>query len=122
MLTQSEMLEVLEELAGELPEEFFEELNGGVVLQEEARPHPQGAGDLWILGEYCSGGHLGRYINIYYGSFAMVYGGLSREEMKKKLRHTLRHEFRHHLESRAGEHDLEIIDAINLAEYKYNKK
>lgn len=118
MLTQPEVLEILEELAEELPEEFFDELNGGVVLQEEAKPHPQGSGDLWIMGEYCKGGYLGRYINIYYGSFSILYGNLSREELKKELRHTLRHEFRHHLESRAGEKDLEVIDAIRLAEYK----
>lgn len=121
MLSQTEMLELLEELSEELPAEFFEELNGGVVLQEEAKEHPRGEGDLWIMGEYCKGGNMGNYINIYYGSFVKLYGSCSREEIKKKLRHTLRHEFRHHLESRAGEKDLEILDAIYLEAYRKNR-
>ena len=110
---------MLDEISGELPQEFFRELNGGVVLQERAKAHPQGQGDdLWIMGEYCRSGSLGRYINIYYGSFMQVYGGLPYEAMKNKVRHTLVHEFRHHLESLAGQRDLEVIDAVNLARYK----
>lgn len=110
---------MLDEILGELPQEFFHELNGGVVLQERAKPHPQGQGDdLWIMGEYSRSRSMGRYINIYYGSFMQVYGGLPYEVMKRKVRHTLVHEFRHHLESLAGQKELEVIDAINLAKYK----
>lgn len=119
MLTLEEFLEMLDELSGEIPREFFRELNGGVLLQPQEKPHPQGQGnDLWIMGEYCRNHHLGRYINIYYGSFMRVYGGLPLEELRKRVRHTLIHEFRHHLESLAGRKDLEVLDAIKMAEYK----
>lgn len=119
MVTQEAFLEILDELCGELPSDFFIELNGGVVLQEGAKLHPQARGnDLWIMGEYCRNGNMGRYINIYFGSFQQVYGGLTYEALKERVRHTLRHEFRHHLESLAGEKDLEIIDKVRLAEYQ----
>ena len=32
------------------------------------------------------------------------------------------HEFRHHLESLAGERDLEIEDEIEISRYKYRKE
>ena len=45
--------EMLNEIAGEMPEEFFEELNGGIVLKEERKLHPQSRNEeLCILGEY----------------------------------------------------------------------
>ena len=34
----------------------------------------------------------------------------------------LLHEFRHHLESLAGERDLEIEDAVAVSQYKYRKQ
>ena len=52
------------------------------------------------------------------GSFAQVYGHLPKEDLAKRLRKVLLHEFRHHLESLAGERDLEIEDAIEIAEYR----
>lgn len=122
MLTQEEFLIMLDELSGEIPKEFFRELNGGVLLQEQAKAHPEGKGsDLWIMGEYCRRAGLGRYINIYYGSFMKVYGGLSYDALKNRVRHTLIHEFRHHLESLAGQKDLEIIDAMELAAYRQSR-
>ena len=69
------------------------------------------------MGEYHSGGGMGRYITIYYGSFERVYGNLSREALKKKLAHTLKHEFTHHLESLAGERDLEKEDERYINHY-----
>ncbi len=47
-----------------------------------------------------------------------VYNGYSIDIIEEKLRETLFHEFIHHLESLAGERDLEIEDAENLAKYK----
>lgn len=48
--------EMLNEIAGEMPKEFFEELNGGIVLKEERKLHPQSRNEeLCILGEYHSG-------------------------------------------------------------------
>ncbi len=121
-MTEEEFLKMLEEISAELPMDFFQELNGGIIMQPEAKYHPESKeSPLWILGEYAHGSAMGRYINIYYGSFIEVYGNLDRQAMKKKVRHTVLHEFRHHLESLAGEKDLEIEDAVKLYRYKNDK-
>ena len=122
-MTEAEFLEILEEISAELPPAFFQELNGGIIMHPEEKRHPEStAPPLWIMGEYSHGSSMGRYINIYYGSFCNVYGNLGRQAMKKKIRHTVLHEFRHHLESLAGEKDLEIEDAVNLYRYKYGDR
>lgn len=109
--------DILDELADELPAEFFDELNLGVRVDPPAKMHPQSKnGDLFILGEY-SRSNMGRGIDIYYGSFARLYGGLGEDELKIKMRETLRHEFRHHIEWRAGERGLEIEDEKRLKKY-----
>ena len=75
MISIDEMQEMLSELLDELPEPFFAELNGGVSLLPEAKPNPAArADDLYILGEYHSGGFLGRAVFLYYGSFERVFG------------------------------------------------
>lgn len=113
---------LIDEIIQTFPEEFFRELNGGVFAREYAKQHPASFhGDLFIMGEYCVQRHLGRFIVIYYGSFAQVYGHLADEELAVRLRKVLLHEFRHHLESLAGERDLEIEDAIYIADYKRRK-
>ena len=118
MFTIDETEDILNEIAGELPEEFFRDLNGGIALKGASKRHPKScADDLYILGEYRIAGPLGRYIAIYYGSVIRAYGNCSREEYKNHLRKILKHEFRHHLESLAGEKDLEIEDAIALEKY-----
>ncbi|MGE5494488.1 MAG: metallopeptidase family protein [Burkholderiales bacterium] len=118
MISIDEMENMLNELAAELPEEFFRELNGGVILLSQAKLHPESkGGGLYALGEYYSGGAMGRYIAIYYGSFIKVYGGVSVERLRAELRKTLRHEMRHHLESLSGERDLEIEDEQYIAKY-----
>ncbi len=125
MVTIQQMEEMLNELAAEFPQEFFRELNGGIILKPEEKLHEQNiANDLYILGTYHRGGNLGRYIAIYYGSFVKIYGNLAKDELKKKLRDTLKHEFLHHLEFLAGERGLEIEDAKNIENYKrkYMKK
>lgn len=112
-------MELLDEIAGEMPEEFYQELNGGVILSPDCRLHPQAVGDdLYILGEYRRERQLGKYIVIYYGSFMKLFGHLSKEKLYKRLRKTVLHEFRHHLEGLAGEKGLEVEDAIQLAKYK----
>jgi hypothetical protein len=117
------MEEMLDELACELPERFYEELNGGILLLPEARLSPEAINDdLYTLGEYHYSHSMGRYIAIYYGSFKALFGHLSPDELKVELRGTLRHEFTHHLESLAGEKDLEIEDERQLARYRYRAK
>lgn len=117
MITIDEMNDILDELAEELPEEFFYELNGGIVLLSDTVRDPRGKGGLYTLGCYFSGGEMGRYIAIYYGSFGRVFPGASKEELKAELRKTLRHEFRHHVESLSGENGLEVEDALFLQNY-----
>lgn len=122
MIPIEEVEEILEEIATELPQEFYKELNGGIILLPDVRLDPAGLyKDLYIMGEYHSGGGLGRYIAIYYGSFERVYGHLSREGLKKQLAQTLKHEFTHHLESLAGEDDLEEEDERFLQDYLRRK-
>jgi hypothetical protein len=112
---------MLDEIAAELPDEIFEELNGGVSLLpgkkfSEADP----SGGLLTLGEYRRD-QMGRYIVLYYGSICAVHGHETREELRENLRKLLAHELTHHIESLAGERDLEIEDEIDLAEYLYGE-
>lgn len=122
MVPLEEMEVMLDEIAKEFPQELYKELNGGIILLPETKRSPKAKkNDLYILGEYNSGGNMGRYIIIYYGSFSQVYGHLSKERLKKELIHTLKHEFTHHLESLAGERDLEIQDDQDMADYLNRK-
>jgi len=111
------MNEMLDEIAAELPDEVFKDLNGGVSLRPDtviSKSDPDGG--LYTLGEYRRD-QMGRYIVIYYGSICAVHGGSSRKTMRKKLKGVLTHELTHHLESLAGERDLEIKDEIQLDNY-----
>ncbi|MDF3000614.1 MAG: hypothetical protein K0Q48_733 [Bacillota bacterium] len=120
MITIEEMEQILEELAGELPEEFYKELNGGILLLPEKKISPEAKkNDLYTMGQYRCSPSMGRYIVIYYGSFEALYGNLSSENLKIKLREVLRHEFTHHLEDLAGERDLEKEDEAELERYRY---
>ncbi|MEL7655930.1 MAG: metallopeptidase family protein [Bacillota bacterium] len=122
MIAFDEVGIMLDEIAAELPQAFYKELNGGIILLPEAKNNPVGRNnDLYIMGEYHNGGSMGRYITIYYGSFQHVYGHLAREPLKRQLEHTLKHEFTHHLESLAGERGLEIKDAQYLENYLNSK-
>lgn len=113
---------MLDEIAAELPQEFYKELNGGIILLPEAKMNNMGKrNDLYIMGEYHRGGGLGRYITIYYGSFERLYGHLTRESLKAQLAHTLKHEFTHHMESLAGERGLEKKDEQFLTDYLNRK-
>lgn len=118
MISIDEMEIMLDEIASEMPQDFYKDLNGGILLLPEMKLHAKSQGnDLYILGEYYRDGNLGRYIAIYYGSFNIVYGYLSNENLREQLRKTLKHEFRHHLESKAGDKSLEDQDAQDIAKY-----
>ncbi|MEG0251807.1 MAG: metallopeptidase family protein [Christensenellaceae bacterium] len=119
MLSIEEVNKILDEVASELPQDFFKDLNGGIILNEGYKMHPESInGDLYIMGQYQYTTSMGRYIVIYYGSFEKVYANAGKAVLKEKLRSVLLHEFRHHLESLAGEDDLEVQDKIDLAKYK----
>jgi len=118
MVTFEEVGEILDEVAERFPKEFFEELNGGICLLRRRKTDPNFPnGRIVVMGEYCHN-QMGRYINIYYGSFMRVFGDLTREELTEELYATLSHEFTHHLEGLAGERGLEIKDEENRLAYQ----
>lgn len=123
MVSFEEFEQIVYHIVDTLPQDFFRELDGGVIVREQRKVHPESVGEeLKILGEYHRNRYLGRYVVIYYGSFMAAFGYLEREDLKKRVRKTVLHEFRHHLESLAGERDLEIEDAKALAAYRESKK
>ena len=122
MITIDEMEEMLEEISRELPPEFYKELNGGILLLPDLKISPEAIDDdLYTMGEYRYSPSMGRYIIIYYGSFRRLYGHMTGEQLKTRLRETLYHEFTHHMESLAGERGLEIKDEWELAQYRQGK-
>ncbi len=96
----------LDELIDELPEGIFKDLNGGVNLIEDEKKSEDGR---YTLGTYFVNG-MGRYIEIYYGSFIGLYGETDDELFKKRLKKTLHHELTHHVENMAGDRSLERWD------------
>ena len=119
-LTFDQVGELLDQLAEPFPEALFEGLNGGVNLLEDAVPDLEfPEGEMYILGEYCNG-LLGRYINLYYGSFAALaeHEDWTLEDWKEELRDTLSHELTHHMEARGGLHALDDKDEAELAAWR----
>lgn len=122
MISIDEMEEMLNEIATTFPQDFYTDLNGGIILLPETKLHNKSEGnDLYILGEYNRDKNLGRFIAIYYGSFSQVCGYYSKEQLFEQLKSTIKHEFTHHLESLAGERGLEIKDAQDIAKYLDDK-
>ncbi len=121
MYTIDETEDILNEIAEAIPADFYQQLNGGIVLKEEAKLHPQNRGnDLYVMGEYISHPHLGKYIAIYYGSFIRIHGNAAPERYREELGKVLKHEFRHHLEGLAGRADLEVEDRSEIEAYLKN--
>lgn len=119
ILSIDEVYDILDEVYSELPEPLFDGLNGGVLLLEEALPDPDAGEDVYIMGEYCHD-EMGRYINIYYGSFVALLSDEGRDVWVEELRTTLRHELTHHVEGLAGERGLERFDEAELAWFREN--
>lgn len=114
--------EILDEVIEEIPTEFYQGLSGGVNLSRFVKLSPYAMrNDLYILGQYHRGGGLGRFITIYYGSLDRLYRDKKDEVWKGKLREVLRHELMHHLESLAGEKDLEKKDREDMMSYLNRK-
>ena len=118
ILSFDEAGDLLDEMAEEFPEEFYQELNGGISLLPEAMEDPHGE-DLYIMGEYCND-MMGKYINLYYGSFAALaqQEDWDRETWEAELRTTLSHELTHHMEGLSGLHALDDQDAAELAQWR----
>ncbi len=112
--------DLLDTLAESFPEALFDGLNGGVNFQEEAVPDQEfPKGQVYILGEYCDD-LLGRYINLYYGSFAAMAENedWTEEDWEQELRQTLSHELTHHMEGRSGLHALDDKDEAEMAAWQ----
>ena len=101
------------EVLDELPEEFFHELSGGVIVQEAEKksPYAKEGDNLYVMGEYVTRGHGDRQILLYFGSFQRLCPGLTGEALKDSIRSTLRHEFRHHMEFLSGIHGRDSLEA-----------
>ena len=114
--------DLLDEMAEEFPEEFYAQLNGGISLLPEAKEDPEGE-DLYIMGEYCND-MMGRYIVLYYGSFAALarLEDWTEEDWEDELYTTLSHEFTHHIEGLAGERGLEIRDELEMEQYRAERE
>ena len=120
VLSIDQVNDLLDEMAEQFPEALFDGLNGGVNLLEEPLPDPEfPAGEMYILGEYCDD-LLGRYINLYYGSFAALAKSedWSLDTWTDELQTTLAHELTHHLEALGGLHGLDDRDAEELARWR----
>ncbi len=117
ILSIDEVNDILDEVYEEFPEGLFEGLNGGILLLEEALPDPEAGEDVYIMGEYCWD-EMGRYINIYYGSFAALLFDEPESVWREELRTTLRHELTHHVEGLAGERSLEYKDSAQLDAFR----
>ena len=120
MIEKDDFNFILSDLIDELPQAFFRELSGGIIVSDQA---PQSEysmnNDLYIFGQYRVNS-LGRQVVIYRGSFEKFYSHYTEEELKNRLREVLRHEFRHHMEFLSGIHNsnsLEAEDRRQIQEY-----
>ena len=118
--TFDEVGEMLDEMAEQFPPVFFQELNGGILLEEEAKEDPLfPPGEMYFMGEYITDPYLGRSIALYYGSFLASARNedWDEETWREELYTTLAHEFTHHIEGLANAHGLDDKDAEDLMEY-----
>ena len=101
-MTFDEFADIVDDEMELLPDYVYDELNGGVVVDERPCLHPDRlADDLYILGTYTTDPVLGKQIRIYYGSFVAAVSP-DPDVIRRQIRETLRHEFLHHMETRAG--------------------
>lgn len=106
MLSFEQAGEILDTAVDALPEGIYDQLNGGVNLIRAAQRSEDGR---YTMGMYHHD-EMGRYVEIFYGSFVAVHGHESDEVFAGELIKTLHHELTHHVESRAGDRTLEKWD------------
>lgn len=119
-MTLDEFACALEEIAAGLPEKLFEHLNGGVNIREETLFSPDSVPEepRCILGQYHHYRVLGRWIDLYYGSFCQSFPGADENTWRREIDRVLRHELRHHLEDLAGETALVEEDRKVTQDYR----
>ena len=111
MLTMEAYKTIISALMDELPEEFYRELSGGVIVSESlVIPDYAQGNDLYTLGQYQIYSGI-RQIVMFKGSVDQVYPNADAAEAREILRGILRHEFRHHLESLGGIHNSSSLEA-----------
>ena len=111
MLSTEEYRAIISDLLDELPEAFFRDLTGGVIMSEAlVIPDYARGNDLYTMGQYqvCYGL---RQIVMYKGSFDRLYPQADAAEARDILRDILRHEFRHHIEFLGGIHNSSSLEA-----------
>jgi hypothetical protein len=102
MISIEEYKSIISGLLDELPEEFFRDLSGGVIVSEAlVIPDYARGQDLYTMGQYQVYSGI-RQIVMFKGSFDRVYPYADAEEARALLRDILRHEFRHHVEFLGG--------------------
>ena len=119
-MTLEEFHLALEEIAGRLPKQLFDRLNGGVNIREEVCMSPESVPQelRYILGKYHHYRVLGRWIDLYYGSFARAFANADEHTWRQEMDRVLRHELRHHMEDQAGENTLREEDKRDMMAYK----
>ena len=111
MIGMEEYKKIISELLDELPEEFFRELSGGVIVSEAlVIPDYARGDDLYTLGQYQVYSGM-RQIVMFKGSFDRAYPQADAAEARTRLREILRHEFRHHLEFLGGIRNSSSLEA-----------
>ena len=111
MIGTEEYRQIVSELLDELPQEFFRELSGGVVVSDAlAVPDYARGEDLFTMGQYQVSSGI-RQIVMFKGSFDRVYPQADADAARELLRGIVRHEFRHHLEYLAGIHNAASLEA-----------
>ena len=111
MITTEQYNHIITELLDELPEEFFRELSGGVIVSEAmVIPDYAQGNDLYTMGQYQIYSGI-RQIVMFRGSFNSAHPNVDLFEAKDLLRGILRHEFRHHMEFLAGIHNSSSLEA-----------
>lgn len=111
MITTEQYNNIISELMDELPEEFFRELSGGVIVSEAlVIPDYAQGNDLYTMGQYQIYSGI-RQIVMFRGSFNRAHPNVDLSEAKDLLREILRHEFRHHLEYLGGVHNSSSLEA-----------
>ena len=111
MISLEEYRSIISELMDELPEEFFRELSGGVIVSEAlVIPDYARENDLFTMGQYQIYSGVRRIV-LFKGSFDRAYPYVDVTEARKLLRGILHHEFRHHLEFLGGIHNSSSLKA-----------
>lgn len=111
MISLKEYKSIVSELLDELPDEFFRDLTGGVIVSEATViPDYARDNDIFTLGQYQVASGI-RQITLFKGSFDRANPIADPSEAREILRGVIRHEFRHHLESLGGVRNSSSLEA-----------